>query len=130
MLSTPPPIAASGVFVDDHVRRHGDGLEARRAKAVDRGAGNGHRQPRANGRHAGHVHPLLTLRIAAAENHVVDLGRIERGTLPSTWRRQWATRSSGRVILNDPRNDFASGVRELATTTASLMAESPRGMTA
>jgi hypothetical protein len=28
-------------------------------------------------------------------------------------------------MLNDPRNDFASGVRELATTTASLTVTSP-----
>ncbi len=45
-----------------------------------------------------------------------------RGTLPSTSLMQWAARSSGRVMLNDPRKDLASGVRELATTTASLMA--------
>jgi len=31
---------------------------------------------------------------------------------------QWAARSSGRVRLNEPRNDLASGVRELATMTA------------
>ena len=37
---------------------------------------------------------------------------------------QWAARSSGRVRLNDPRNDFASGVRELATMTASRMTTS------
>src|SRR5499425_3526022 len=43
------------------------------------------------------------------------------GTLPSASLMQWAARSSGRVRLNDPRNDLASGVRELATTTASLM---------
>src|SRR5438552_206962 len=34
---------------------------------------------------------------------------------------QCAARSSGRVRLNDPRNDFANGVRELATITASLI---------
>jgi hypothetical protein len=34
---------------------------------------------------------------------------------------QCAARSSGRVALNDPRNDFASAVRELVTTTASLI---------
>src|SRR5262245_44284841 len=34
---------------------------------------------------------------------------------------QCASWSSGRVMLSEPRNDFASGVRELATTTASLM---------
>src|SRR5262245_12373941 len=43
------------------------------------------------------------------------------GALPSTSLMQWAARSSGRVMLNDPRWDLASGVRELATTTASLM---------
>jgi hypothetical protein len=34
---------------------------------------------------------------------------------------QCAARSSGRVMLNDPRKDFASAVRELVTTTASLI---------
>src|SRR5712692_6980980 len=43
------------------------------------------------------------------------------GTLPSASLMQWAARSSGRVMLNDPRKDLASGVRELATTTASLI---------
>src|SRR5262245_17604580 len=43
------------------------------------------------------------------------------GALPSTSLMQWAARSSGRVMLNEPRWDFASGVRELATTTASLL---------
>src|SRR5438270_13747761 len=41
------------------------------------------------------------------------------GVFRSTSPIQCAARSSGRVRLNDPRNDFASGVRELATTTAS-----------
>src|SRR5262245_13398279 len=43
------------------------------------------------------------------------------GALPSTSRMQCAASSSGRVRLKEPRNDLASGVRELATTTASLM---------
>src|SRR5262245_16932588 len=43
------------------------------------------------------------------------------GTLPSTSLIVWAVKSSGRVRLNEPRNDLASGVRELATMTASLM---------
>jgi hypothetical protein len=34
---------------------------------------------------------------------------------------QWAAMSSGRVMLNEPRNDLARPVRELATTTASLI---------
>src|SRR5947208_1588805 len=41
------------------------------------------------------------------------------GVFRRTSRMQCAARSSGRVRLNDPRNDFASGVRELATITAS-----------
>src|SRR6185295_14376096 len=44
------------------------------------------------------------------------------GTLAIAWRIAWAARSSGRVALNEPRTDLASGVRELATMTASLMA--------
>src|SRR5437867_2279171 len=44
------------------------------------------------------------------------------GTLPSASVMQCAARSDGSVMLNDPRCDLASGVRLLATTTASLMA--------
>src|SRR4051812_3545545 len=43
------------------------------------------------------------------------------GTLPSASLMQWAARSDGSVMLNEPRCDLASGVRELETTTASLM---------
>src|SRR5208283_4765456 len=43
------------------------------------------------------------------------------GVLRNTSLIQCAARSSGRVRLNDPRNDLASAVRELATMTASLM---------
>src|SRR5262245_48708355 len=43
------------------------------------------------------------------------------GTLPRASLMAWAARSSGRVRLNEPRCDLARGVRELATTTASLM---------
>src|SRR5688572_28870600 len=43
------------------------------------------------------------------------------GTLTSASLMQWAARSLGSVRLNEPRCDLASGVRELATTTASLM---------
>src|SRR6266508_436129 len=45
------------------------------------------------------------------------------GALPSTSRIAWPARSSGRVMVKEPRCDLASGVRELATTTASLMAD-------
>ena len=47
------------------------------------------------------------------------------GALPRTSLMQWAARSSGRVMLNDPRWDLARGVRELATTTASLIGVAP-----
>jgi hypothetical protein len=43
------------------------------------------------------------------------------GTVPRVWRMQWAARSSGRVMLKEPRKDLASPVRELATITASRM---------
>src|SRR2546423_11446482 len=46
------------------------------------------------------------------------------GTLPSASLMQWAARSDGSVMLNEPRADLASGVRLLATTTASLMSAS------
>src|ERR1043166_5451578 len=36
---------------------------------------------------------------------------------------QWAARSSGLVILNEPRNDLANGVRELVISTASLICD-------
>src|SRR5438093_10501319 len=49
------------------------------------------------------------------------------GTLPSASLMQWAARSEGSVMLNEPRCDLASGVRELATTTASLMGLSSPG---
>src|SRR5437667_12611011 len=48
-----------------------------------------------------------------------------RGALPSTSLIACAARSSGRVMLKLPRWDFASGVRELATMTASLMMAGP-----
>src|SRR5262249_20896219 len=45
------------------------------------------------------------------------------GNFRSASLMQCAARSSGRVRLNEPRNDFANGVRELATTTASLIGD-------
>src|SRR5262245_39872307 len=45
------------------------------------------------------------------------------GALPSTSVMQCAARSDGSVMLNEPRWDLGGGVRGLATTTASLMAD-------
>src|SRR5947209_2334001 len=63
----------------------------------------------------GCAHPSTTSSISAGSSC---------GVLRRTSWMQCAARSSGRVILNDPRNDFASAVRELVTTTASLMVSS------
>ena len=49
----------------------------------------------------------------------LHFGGIKCGVLRRTSLMQCAARSSGRVMLNEPRKDFASAVRELATTTAS-----------
>src|ERR1700732_2576034 len=49
------------------------------------------------------------------------------GVLRRTSWMQCAASSSGRVRLNDPRNDLASAVRELATMTASLL-KSPNSL--
>ena len=54
------------------------------------------------------VVPLRAVRLAAAENDVVDLGGIELRRLAQTSLMQCAARSSGRVMLNEPRNDLAS----------------------
>ena len=66
-----------------------------------------------------------TLRIGAAGDHVLDLGGVELWGLGKHILSTWASRSSGRVILKDPRKDLAKGVRELATTTASLIGVTP-----
>ena len=53
---------------------------------------------------ARHVVPLRPVRLAAAEDHVLDLGRVERRHLRQRRARmKWAARSSGRVMLNEPR---------------------------
>ena len=109
-------------LVDDLVRGHRDGLQARGAEAVDGGAGDARPAGRPGSRRrarrccpasrCGWPQPRMTSSISVGSSC---------GALPSTSLMQWAARSSGRVRLNDPRNDLASGVRELATMTASLM---------
>src|SRR5437660_10089944 len=64
----------------------------------------------------GCAQPRMTASISAGSS---------AGVLRRTSRMQCAARSSGRVILNDPRYDLASAVRELATTTASLIRLAP-----
>ena len=90
-------------------------------KAVHRDRGRRNRKPGEQRRDARDVVALHAVRLPAAENDVFDFAGSSCGVLRRTSWMQWAARSSGRVILNEPRNDFASPVRELATTTASLM---------
>ena len=77
MLSTPPPIATSAPSCMISWAAIAIACRPGRAEAVDRRAGDRRRQPGADGGHAGDVHPLLTFRVAAADDHVFDLGRIE-----------------------------------------------------
>src|SRR5580704_12625134 len=58
----------------------------------------------------GCAQPRMTSSISAA---------FSDGVLRNTSWMQCTARSSGRVMLKEPRNDFARAVRELATTTAS-----------
>ena len=122
MLSTPPPMAASAPSVHDLVRGHGDRLQAGRAKSIHGGRGHRDRQARRRWRLcAPRSSPACRVGWPQPRITSSDFGGIElRRFSASRPRMQCAARSSGRVMLNEPRNDFASGVRELATMTASL----------
>ena len=121
MLSTPPPMAASAPPIMIWWAAMRDGLQARGAEAVDGGAGHGDGQAGADQGHARDVVPCGPLGWAQPRiTSSISLGS-SWGALPRTSLMQWAARSSGRVMLNDPRWDLARGVRELATMTASLM---------
>ena len=124
--STPPPIDRVGAFVHDHVRGLRDRLKTGRAEAVHREARRRHRQAGAQRRDARDVVPLHTVRLTAAQDHVLDFSRDRARALSARrCRMTCAASSSGRVMLNDPRCDLASGVRWLATMTASLKAPCP-----
>src|SRR6202165_3348663 len=59
--------------------------------------------------------------LSAPADDVFDFARIELRCLAQYIPDAVRARSSGRVRLNDPRNDLARAVRELATMTASLI---------
>ena len=61
----------------DALGREGDRLQARRAEAVDRHRRGRDRNAGPEARDPGDVHALLGLRHGAAEDHVVDLGRVD-----------------------------------------------------
>src|SRR5260370_10062236 len=124
MLSTPPPIAASTPSLRISCAAIAMACKPEEQKrftvvaATD--AGNPARIADMRAMLApcipcGCAHPRMTSLTSAGSS---------AGVLRKTSFMQCAARSSGRVILNDPRNDFASAVRELATTTASLMTNS------
>ncbi len=56
----------------DALGRHGNRLQAGRAEPIDRHCRHLNRQPRAQRRDAGHVHPLLSLRHGAAQDDVFN----------------------------------------------------------
>ena len=56
-----------------------DSLQARRTEAVDGDSRRGHWHTGAQAGDAGHVQALFTLGHRAAEDHVLDLGRVEAG---------------------------------------------------
>ncbi len=62
---------------DDLVRGHRDGLQPRRAEAVDRRARDRDRQAGPDQRHARHVAALRAVGLGAAHDHVLDLGDVE-----------------------------------------------------
>src|SRR5712691_4651764 len=66
-----------GAVVDDVVGRDRDRLEPRGAEAVHREATDAHREPGADRRDARDVVALRAVGLAAAENHVLDLRRVE-----------------------------------------------------
>ena len=78
MDSTPEPIA-TGAFGHDLLRRHGDGLQAGGAEAVDRGAGGGDRAAGPDRRVARDVHAGGAFGLGAAHEDVFDFGRIDAG---------------------------------------------------
>src|SRR5215470_1390149 len=66
---------------DDLVGGHGDGLEPRRAEAVDGGAGHADGKAGAEERDARHVVALGAVGLGAAHDHVLDLTLVELGNL-------------------------------------------------
>ena len=113
-------------LLHDLVRGHRDGLEARRAEAVD---GRRRRRSRAGRRRAPRrARCSCPGRLRGSRSR----GCSPRspcgsswGTWPSAALMAWLAISSGRVALNEPRYDLARPVRLLATMTASRMKRTP-----
>ena len=78
----PAPDGRLGSAQDDLVGGHGDGLESRRAEAVDGGAGHGDGQAGAEESHPRHVVALRPVGLGAAHDHVLDFAFVELRDFP------------------------------------------------
>ncbi len=77
MDSAPPAMTTLRAAGADALIGHGDGLEARRAEAIDGGAGNLDRQAGAQSGHAGNVKTLLAFGLGAAQDDVINSRFVE-----------------------------------------------------
>ena len=89
-----------GVSTIDHdaAGRHRNGLQARGTEAVDGSAGDADGQPRAHDGLARDVAPGSAFRIAAAEDGVLDLARIDARTLDGRAHRKGRQGRTGRDV--------------------------------
>ncbi len=107
----------------DGLRGTGDRLEPRAAEPVDRLAWDFDRQARKQRRHARDVAVVFARAVGAAEDHVVDQDRIDRGAL-----EQRADRDRGEVIGTHGRqratvsaDGRADGVDDYSATHTDLV---------
>ena len=112
-MDSTPPATADGRALGHHLlRAHRDGLQARRAEAVDGGAGRRHRTAGLDGREPRDVEAGGAFRIGAAHEDVLDLGRIDAGLADG-------------VLDGVARHDRA--VRHVESAACGLRQSGPRG---
>jgi hypothetical protein len=120
--SVPPATAARTLTEHDPLGAVGNRLEPGRAKAVDGDGGCLDGNAGAQARDARDVHALFALGHRAADDHVVDRGRIRgQGTRSRAALIAAAPSSSGRITLSVPFGAFPTAVRMAETMTASCM---------
>ena len=108
--SVPPATIAVRDAAHDALGGVRDRLQARRAEAIDRHRRRGHRHAGAQAGDARDVQALLGLRHRAAEDHVVDLGGVERRARAAALRAiTVAASSSGRVPRSVPFGALPTG---------------------
>ena len=114
--STPPAMNTSPSPALDGVRRHADGLQRRRAVAVDGDAR--HVEPGEDAGHAPDVGARFAGRLRAAPDDVLDELAVEPGLAEHSLMMN-ADMSSGRTSMNEPLAGRPIGVRAVLTMTAS-----------